>query len=365
MPRAMQEFFWKVKFPDPAVEFDDTLVATRKTWPEFDVLRMAVMRNLDVAVIDIVGVNGPVKVRTADFFGVVLTCQKGVQWTRKPNLDPATERFCREAGPILEQCYKDGLYPAIVAIYNAVNIPLQGFSRLDERILVADLVMDNNESGKLQPRFIITSHPPETRDITIDNITRPMYRVGTGAPSGRVQWLTISRDKLGVSTKSGPIDVYVQRHALMRLHTRLNLPPAAPFLEAWLEQSLANPKVVARRGQHLMIEYRIREHRLGYLIAFYTKKYLAVRTFKFLTMKSTPEGRRLEKRLKISRQGVNHLKLHTLNAFTQTDVRDDPELRWLLTKSGCGHLFELDPSCYPPEPKPFAMEIRAYRRAAA
>jgi len=90
-----------------------------------------------------------------------------------------------------------------------------------------------------------------------------------------------------------------------------------------------------------------------------------VRTFKFLTMRSTPEGKRLEKRLRITRAGVNYLELHKLSTFTQTDLIRDHGLRYMLKQAGCGHLFELEKDDYAPQPKAFAAEVRKYLRRAA
>src|SRR5690242_5795450 len=76
-----------------------------------------------------------------------------------------------------------------------------------------------------------------------------------------------------------------------------------------------------------------------------------VRTFKFLTMENTPEARKLHQRLKLTRRDVDWLRLHELAAFTQTDLKDDPELRPLMEACGCGHLFTLAEGDYAPKPK--------------
>jgi hypothetical protein len=58
-------------------------------------------------------------------------------------------------------------------------------------------------------------------------------------------------------------------------------------------------------------------------------------------MRNTPEGRELARRLRLTPDEVDYLKLHELSRFTQTDLKDDPQLRALLSECGCGQLFEL------------------------
>jgi hypothetical protein len=209
------------------------------------------------------------------------------------------------------------------------------------------------------------------KQVTIKGIPRDVYRVASGSPSGEPNWVTLRRKALGIPGKSGvhrKLPVYVQQHALRRLHERVNLVTAAPYLEAWLEDSLSKPRIVERqgsRGQHLIVEYRIGKHRFGYLACTVLRRMIVVRTFKFLTMRSTPEGRRLEKRLKITRADVDHLGLHRLDTFTQTDLTQDHSLRYLLKKAGCGHLLTLTPEDYAPKPRAYAAEVKRYLKRAA
>jgi hypothetical protein len=88
-------------------------------------------------------------------------------------------------------------------------------------------------------------------------------------------------------------------------------------------------------------------------------------------MAQTPEGRMLEKRLKLTRDEITYLRLHELSRFTQTDLKDDPQLRALLSECGCGHLFELaeDEHALVPTARttitPMAAELKQYVGLAA
>ena len=135
-----------------------------------------------------------------------------------------------------------------------------------------------------------------------------------------------------------------------------------------MHDSLANPSIAERQPNgDLLVQYRINDHRVGYLVATQTKDLIAVRTFLFLTMQRTPEGKALEKRLGLTREEIDYLGLHEMARFMQTDLKDDAQLRRMLEQCGCGHLFELAEEngaplasgIFPP-PKPFAAELRQY-----
>jgi hypothetical protein len=216
---------------------------------------------------------------------------------------------------------------------------------------------------------------PETRSVTLDGVARPMYRAAQMLPvgDGSVRWLAWDGQLFGRQAGT-QYPVYVQSHALRQLQQRVNLPAAMPFLQTWLGESLAEPKIVERQNENLLVEFRLKEYRVGYLVVTPMQDVVAVRTFLFLTMEQTPEARLLRQQLRLTRRDVDWLGLSDLAAFTQTDLRDDPILRPLMEKCGCGHLFALSEGTeasgqnegdYVPQSKPFAAEMRRYLRMAA
>lgn len=367
MPRVVQNLFLHRKIADPTVAFDET-IADEIGPKAFAELRKIADERVREAHIEVDGLD---KMPVRDFLGIVTSCMLVVQNSDLRGFDESVVRFMTDARPVLEQCYAAHIHKASMELYMAVHVPLAARGRLDERLLSARLECAPGRSGKAVPRVLVRSAKAQMRQVTLKGIPRDVYRVGCGSPSGEPKWLTLKRKTLGIPGSSGvrrSLPVYVQRHALRRLHERVNLPTASPYLEAWLEDSLSKPKIVERqgsRGQHLVIEYRIGEHRFGYLVCTVMKGMIVVRTFKFLTMSCTPEGRRLEKRLKITRAGVIRLGLDALSAFTQTDLCKDPELSWMLRRCGCGHLLELKPEDYAPQPRAFAKDVKQYLKRAA
>ena len=164
----------------------------------------------------------------------------------------------------------------------------------------------------------------------------------------------------------------MQSHALKQLRERLDVYAHADWAEHWMYMSLATPKIVARlSGDELLVAYEVQGKRLGYLVVTAGDGWVGVRTFLFLTMAQTPEGKLLEKRLKLTRDEVTYWRLHELSRFTHTDLKDDPDLRQLLSECGCGHLFELAEDQHALVPTaaqaitPFAAALKQYVGVAA
>ena len=244
--------------------------------------------------------------------------------------------------------------------------PLAAHSRLQTRLIFSELRLDHSPMGKQHVRVVVHAADPQVRRVALDGAARPVYRVPATQAGGEVRWLSWTAGQAGRAAGSADLPVFVQSHALRNLERRVNLPGAVPYLQMWLEQSLANPVVVGRgAGGELLVEFRIQAHRLGYLIVTPLAEVAVVRTFKFLTMAGTPESRLIARHLRLRRCDTEWLGLDDLAAFTRSDLRDDPVLRPLLASCGCGHLFDLDESDWTPPPKPLAAEVRRYLGLAA
>jgi hypothetical protein len=350
MPRRAQELFVQHKFPDPVLEFD----ASFPTDHEHRALRKTLERGFAEASID----AGVADITVRDFFSVIAGLKHTVQGTRnQPNFPEPCYRFMELAAPLLEVLYEPFIPHAWPPLHTAVISLLVAHSRVESQLLTATLRQDMTSNGKYVIRMIVSRAEPQRRHVALDGAARPMVRIGTANEWDGVRW---------TSWEGKP--VYAQSHALRQLRDRVNLSKTTPYLESWLHESLNAPVVVDRQGADLLVEYRISGYRLGYLVITPLHDVVAVRTFKFLTMESTPEARMLEKRLRLTRRDVDWLGLHELAAFTQTDLRTDPVLRALLTDCGCAHLFELAENRnfdFAPTPKPFAAEMKRYLRLAA
>lgn len=357
MPRRVQEVFWQRKLPDPAVEFEQSVPTEGK----YRAMRRALESVFRVATVEVNGT--PMAVR--DFLTVVTACMLVVRHTRLAGMPDEVVRFLREAGPCLERCHADHMPAAMLALFRSIQGPLLAHSRLDTRLLTSRMDCGQNAAGKIVVRVIVSAVKPQARNVRLDGAARPMYHVASPASANEIKWLSWDDAQLGQAGSGKEYPVCVQSHALRQLHARVNLPAAAPYLEAWLAESLAEPLIVKKHGSNLLVEYRIGDHRIGYLVVTPLADVVAVRTFLFLTMQGTPEARLLHKQLRLRRQDVEWLGLCDLAAFTQTDLKADLVLRPLMEACGCGHLFDLAETDYTPQPRALAAEVRRFLRLAA
>jgi hypothetical protein len=369
MPRRFQEIIVQRKFPDPVIEFDETFPSDE----QHRALAKMLGKQFDEARIEVEGTELAVK----DYLAIVPALRGVILGTiNQANVPPTCMEFVRAAQPVVERWLEEEYLMEVGSVlHRAVIVPLVGRSRLDGRMLFADLCNDSTPQQKVHVRMTVSSTVAPSMQVIIDGKPRPAVRVGTSNEYTGVRWATWDGKPL-----------VIQSHALRQLRSRVNLPFMADYLEAWLERSLAQPVIVegprAGAAGSVMVEYRIHDQRLGYVVLTPTAEHggdrgagaggvAVVRTFLFLTMQGTPEARMLQQRLRLSRRDVEWLKLDDLAAFTQTDLREDDQLRGLLQDCGCGHLFDLaedgrfGEASFAPQPKPLAAEVRKYLRMAA
>lgn len=96
-----------------------------------------------------------------------------------------------------------------------------------------------------------------------------------------------------------------------------------------------------RQPGKFLVEYRLLQWLIGYLVVEIVDDAVLVETFLFLTMDGTPQGDALRHKLHLRRPDKQFLALDRLETFLSTDLRYDRELVELLDECGCGHLFEI------------------------
>ena len=367
MPRRFQELIWRRKLPDPIVKFDDS---APKSARERRTLAREIERNLHDATFEADGRTLLVRDHHTIVFSLMLVA-RGTQLDG--TLPESVEAFIRLAGERASAFYEAQQEPVSRALHQAVMAPIAAHSRHDVRLYTAEFTAELTDRKKHQPTVLLRTHAPEVRRVTLDGAERRIYRITRSLAGDGPEWLSAPAYALPRKGEprpprsAPPLPVYVQSHALHQLRRRLNYAPAAPYLEAWLADSFDEPVGVKRQaGGDWLVPYSLKERRLGYLIVTPLPEMLVVRTFLFLTMEATPEADALRRELKLSRRDVEWLGLADLAAFTQTDLRDDPELHKLFRRCGCGHLFKLDEiDCAPAASHPLAAEVRRYLRLAA
>jgi hypothetical protein len=376
VPRPYQEMFWRLKFPDPVVVFDEAAAKAAEHAPKG--LRPATERYLRSATVTVDGSDGGVEMPARDFISIVAGLKQFCEIIHEGGIPElattgpeSLKAFVAEAAPALRRCHAAHLQAAWDAMYSRVMMALVQASRLDGQLFTARLDATPDDRGRDVMRVIVSVTPSDVRQVALDGAARPAHRVGRiNTGTNQVRWVSWDGGTFPGGTPGREYPVYVQSHALRNLHERVGRPVrgAGPWLESWMGDALVAPKIAERQGADLLVEYWLKSYKLGYLVVTPVdgQGCIVVRTFKLLTMENTPEARKLERKLKLSRPDVNWLRLHELESFTHTDLRRDPLLRRLMEECGCGHLFKLaEEHDFAPQPKALAAEVRKYLRLAA
>ncbi len=356
---AQQSIFQK-KLPDWVVVYADSVPPLQESRE----MRRQIERGVREETFDYKGT----KLTGRDFVTVYVACKFVVQFTYLKVMPPDVRAWMEKAGPILDGLYDQYLKAAMNAIGRGIMCPLCAHSQFESRIFQSTLEYAKSPSGKMETRVIVSTKPPESRQISFDGSTRPMYRVSKLFSGSELKWISWGRKELGFHHKpwmDKKLPVFVQSHAFKQLKARASLPGEEMYLEAWLGESLAEPVIMGRIGNELLVSFDVVEKRVGYLLVTLTGTLAIVRTFIFLTMEPSPEAQLLKEHLNLTREEVEWLGLHKLSAFTNTDMKNDPKLRHLMRQCACGHLFDLVDSDHAPTPKAFAEELKQYIGLAA
>ncbi len=91
----------------------------------------------------------------------------------------------------------------------------------------------------------------------------------------------------------------------------------------------------------ILIEYRLKNFKVGYLAFDLIKDKLVIKTFLFITMDGTPEGERLRETWGIQAIDKKYLEIDRLSTFILSDIRDNAELKAQFVQAGREDLFTI------------------------
>lgn len=185
--------------------------------------------------------------------------------------------------------------------------------------------------------------PLEQRSVMLDGSMRPVTRVSWVFPGEVVQYSTIKPSDLHLPIKGKdiPMDVYIQSHALHRMEERIGVTPG--HMHFFLHVSFHQPVCHIDHNGRLLIEYRLVDKKIGYLVASVQGDILVILTFLFLTNNGTPEGKKLAAITGLNKQDKQYLAIDKLRSFVASDIKENETIKNLFIESGCSSLFEFDP----------------------
>jgi hypothetical protein len=197
--------------------------------------------------------------------------------------------------------------------------------------------------GKVQATantIFVHSFKPITDKVIIEGNKREIIAVKRFVPRGISLQVKFKPSAIGLQYKTDdPLPLYIQQHALQRLHERLGL--QANNVHAHLFFSLFDQPVnyVLSNGCTL-IEFNMYEYKVGYLVTILHDDKLVIRTFLFLTNDGTPEGRKLRALTGLAKRDKKYLEIDKLSTFTAYRIHEDEELSALFREAGCGSLLD-------------------------
>lgn len=214
-------------------------------------------------------------------------------------------------------------------------------THFNKRICWLEYVSKNQGKNFLENNIMLVEKIPQALMVVIDNHPRPVYRLALAFPSSGLTEISVSSEQLGLdqSIRNMLIPVYLQNHVLHRLKERLDC-LSRMTRELHLYASLKDPKISQCKGRTL-VEYNLdKQNKMGYLVVEYLDGILLVKTFLLLSNSGTPEGQRLEASSGMKKIDRQYWAVDRLSTFQQSDMKDNPQIREVFEKAGCGSLFD-------------------------
>ncbi|MCU4175224.1 hypothetical protein [Carboxylicivirga sp. N1Y90] len=190
--------------------------------------------------------------------------------------------------------------------------------------------------------FYITMIPAQSQKITINGHSRSVYRLGYPIGDKEVKWAYTLPDKLGIESAfvDLKIDIYIQKHALNRLHERLDCIEKYVALALLMNNVMTFDTTKNEHGQ-AFIQFKIKDMMVGYLPFQYIDGIVVITTFLLITNNGTPEGEKLHNTIGVDKLDKQYLGIDKLSTFIYSDLKDNEHTVDLFSQADCGHLFEL------------------------
>jgi hypothetical protein len=211
------------------------------------------------------------------------------------------------------------------------------------------LQMWRNMDVRLHPTISIYTIPLETKQVRIDNEPRTAVRLATVHYNENYEPemfdFFIKSNVLGTEDtfSEDELPVYMQQHAFNRLIERTGyLIPSFAYLQ--ISMCLLQPIVTRLGGNKFLVNFTIKDCKVGYLLCERISNLVLIRTFLFLTNTNTPEGDKLAALTKLQKEDCTYLSIDNLRSLLSSDVMENESLRKLFCEAGCQSLLDLHES---------------------
>ena len=232
----------------------------------------------------------------------------------------------------LQELLKSGFEKLLLEIeyltksYSQVNFRLYGFIYEWER-----------GTGKIrgtismQMKIKLTVHNCESKIFNYHNIERRAFQLilpdrGLFKPS----WSIIRTNRIFPNAKENQyLNIYIQAHALHRLKERMDIfePTTRNYL---IQYTFQRGQLVVSTEKQKFLACALTTCVLGYFTFFIQGFDIVINTFIPIVSEATPEGEKLHKLLRLSKEDIVYLGMDKLSFFTKIDFEQIPVLKQAL-----------------------------------
>jgi hypothetical protein len=334
IPEPDLDVIYEKRYPSLTIKMAPGTVIKAERWQNY---REMLSTLLDAPTLDIAEHNIPLKTMLSEGLTLIhfVSMMAENRFHRSEELRAAFQPFLITT---------NGYYSAIadqMAMLQFV-IDLRNGNYYDV-FLHADKTQTNLGIIRATPNTIfVHALKPIIDKVVIKGSQREIIAVNRFVPRGISLQVKFKPSAVGLHTATDEaLPLYIQRHALQRLDERLGL--QANNVHAHLFFSLFDQPVnyVFDNGRTL-IEFKMYEYKVGYLVTTLQDDKLVILTFLFLTNDGTPEARKLKALTGLAKHDKKYLEIDKLSTFTAYHIHEDEELSELFRLAGCGSLLNAE-----------------------
>ena len=244
---------------------------------------------------------------------------------------------------ISEKCkknvvYNDGFQDVLEHIWHRVR----AYSRVNFRIYgykydTTERILPCRCCSYVKLVIFLTAQESQSKNFIFNNIERKAFKMfipesGLFAPTE----VTVDRKEIFPKAKTDDkLNIYIQSHVLHRFKERVDI--LDPENQNLLLQYVfyVNQKLITHENKVLfacLIEEG--QYPVGYFTYFVQDNDIVINTFLPLTSSDTPEGKKLQESLPLSKEDMIYLGMDKLSFLLEVDFEQIPTLKQALIDSG-------------------------------
>jgi hypothetical protein len=286
--------------------------------------------------------NGNIRMNMYDYLTIGLTIQYGFVIGEK-DFFPGIQQIRDEIGSFMGKIYNEEFFQTkLSSVLYFQTVYLSG---LDQNYYPVRFEWSDHKhnGGKYYGIFRVGEIASPRISINIDGVNRPVYQVG---------WVTNKFNPVTIPTRILKLDlwgiqehteIYIQKHALIRLKERLDMINSSD-IHLFVVDSCLNPIIDEIGHNKYLIEYRMNNFKLGYLVADLIEAKLIIRTFLLVTQCGTPEEKKLSSITGLTKEDIEYLNLCKLSSFVNSDIHENSRLNSIFEEAGCEAIIKFSKS---------------------